>query len=557
MYKYIYIYLYLYLYTIHFTWSCRESLSEQEKFWIARQLIEAFLKLHQLRAFHGDFGSGKVFLTSDYKVLIGDFAPIKPFSLQSRTQNPIEFYQIWFDEGLDGEFDEIGRGCYLAPERLKFNSVENFEAADLFSLGCVLVELFSSRAFLQFKDVLSLGNAKDPEEYDELLSGFIKKANMSNSQILNPLVKRLCAFDPKDRKLTQDDLMEIQSKIDPLMSSWRTLISAYRFSNDYNKKIELIAKFPDQIENFDNLLLLTLKEKDPILSALLVDFILQSAVENRNELVKVFIGNWRNNLFVNNIVKEFLMVKAPNCCTVKEFPLIQAFNSGLRDNFFKELSNSNCNLKEVVELVSIRLKGEKLMSVLNKLLQIYRKRDVYDYEFESRITFEYLAIDASEEEMKILYKTCWKFHEKYVAINDFSQARIAFQLDLEKNKVPIESSRKSKQSRSSWLMKRSSSSSSIISRLYPRLKQRALNGPVKWTEAISGILQSPDRTFIIGYTETTLHFWDFKGIIRTGDGEPLASVNPRADAVIYSVIFGREPDSLIISFKDGIIGLYK
>ena len=109
-------------------------------------------------------------------------------------------------------------------------------------------------------------------------------------------------------------------------------------------------------------------------------------------------------------------------------------------------------------------------------------------------------------------------------------------------------------------MKRSrsqSNSTTNASSVYPRLKQRVLKGSVKWTEEISGILQSPDKSFIIGYTESTLHFWDMKGLIRTLDGEPLASVNPRADAVITSVIFGREPDSLIISFRDGIIGLYK
>ena len=89
------------------------------------------------------------------------------------------------------------------------------------------------------------------------------------------------------------------------------------------------------------------------------------------------------------------------------------------------------------------------MNVLHKLLQIYRKRDVFDHDFEARIFFEYLRIDSDEEEMKLLFKTCWKFNEKFTVLDKVCTNRIAFQLDLEKNKVPIESSGMNKQSKSS------------------------------------------------------------------------------------------------------------
>lgn len=549
-------------------------MADQDKFWIAHQLVGAFLKLHGLRAFHGDFGSGKVFLTSGYKVLIGDFAPIKPFCLQSKTQNPIEFHQIWFDEGLDGETDEIGRGCYLAPERLKFNTVENFEASDLFSLGCTLVELFGTRAFLQFKDVLALSrhHLDSSEEYDALLGELIVKADFAHFDIL-PIVKRLCARDPLDRKLFDSDLEVIRSKIDPEIANWRKLLSSYRLTNDFCTRKEIISRFPDDSisHDFDNLLLVCLKEKDPILSVLLVNFILKAVqgAESRSELLKTFHVNFVSGgfKFVNNLLKEFSMVSSQNCSSINEFPLIQAFNSGLRgDNLLKLIGESD-NLREVLDLAARRqLAGEKLMAVLNKLSQIYRKREVFDADFEARITFEYLRIGADEEDLKLLFKTCWKFYEKYSKKEAISSSRIAFRLDLEKNKVPIESCRKAT-SKSSWFMKRTDSHSHSRSRasqsqlqaqtVYPKLKQRLVNEPIKWTEPIAGILQSPDKSFIIGYTEATLHFWDMKRIIRSQGGEPLASVNPRTDAIITSVIFGKDSDSLIISFKDGIIGLYK
>ena len=500
-----------------------------------------------------------MFLTSNYKILIGDFAPIKPFSLQNKNQNPIEFYQIWFDEGLEGDCDEIGRGCYLAPERLKFNSIENFETADLFSLGCVLVELFGVRAFLQFSDVLSLSQSNSTEEYNELLATLVDRTEMNHSDII-PIVKRLCARDPNDRKLLGSDLLVIQSKIDPQIANWRHLLASYRFTNNFYTKKEIIAKLPGVIEDFDAFLLVCLKEKDPILSGLLVSFMLQHTehMETCCLLVKVFNENFKDFKFVKNVIMENLISKNQNCSSIDEFPLIQAFNSGLRDNLFKFVAEY-ADLKEVVELASSRLSGEKLMSLLNKLLQIYRKRDFYDSEFEARIAFEYLRIEAEEDDLKTLFKTCWKFREKYAENTKVSLSRIAYQLDLEKNKVPIESSGKSGQSKSSWILKRSVSQNSTgnSASAKPKLKQRVLNEAIKWVEKIHGILQSPDKTFIIGYNETTLHFWDMKSVIRTRDGEPLASVNPRADAIITSVIFGSEPDSLIISFQDGIIGLYK
>lgn len=242
--------------------SFRESLEWEDLVWIAEQLIECFIKLHGLRAFHGDFGSGKVFLTSQNKVTIGDFAPIKPFGLQSKQQNPIEFYQIWFDEGLDGESNEIGKGCYLAPERLKFNPSESFEAADLFSLGCVLMELFTSRGFLQFKDTLKLSNAKDKEEYDRLLAGHINHG-VTCTPIVD-LVKRLCSFNPMERSLTFDDLEMIKSLADPKIRKWRNSINLYKTSESFYSKKFAISQFPKEIHDHESLILLILDRKSVV-----------------------------------------------------------------------------------------------------------------------------------------------------------------------------------------------------------------------------------------------------------------------------------------------------
>ena len=259
----------------------RESLGWEDKIWIGEQLVESFIKLHSVRAFHGDFGSGKVFLTSENKVTIGDFAPIKPFGLQSKQQSPIEFYQIWFDEGLEGESHEIGKGCYLAPERLKFNSIESFESADLFSLGCVLMELFSSRGFLQFKDVLRLSKAKDEEEYFKVFNELIEPFEFKNFDLIN-LIKRLCSFDPIKRSLKLKDLEMMKSLNDENIKNWRISLFNYKIVESFDMKKFTISQFPIKVFDYESLILLILKEKDEILQSLLFK-LLTSGVDKGEE----------------------------------------------------------------------------------------------------------------------------------------------------------------------------------------------------------------------------------------------------------------------------------
>ena len=72
-----------------------------------------------------------------------------------------------------------------------------------------------------------------------------------------------------------------------------------------------------------------------------------------------------------------------------------------------------------------------------------------------------------------------------------------------------------------------------------------------------GLLQSPDKRFFICYSTKSLLFWDFKALLKGLTNEALATVNPRSEAVISSIIFGDDSDTILVSFKDGVIGLYK
>ena len=99
---------------------------------------------------HGDIKSENILVTSSLWVYLTDFAPFKPVELPLDDPSDFSYY-----------FDTSGRRtCYIAPERFftvptssardsprerpvpKQDRAVLMEAMDLFSLGCLLAELF-------------------------------------------------------------------------------------------------------------------------------------------------------------------------------------------------------------------------------------------------------------------------------------------------------------------------------------------------------------------------------------------------------------------------------
>ncbi|EFN54741.1 hypothetical protein CHLNCDRAFT_134632 [Chlorella variabilis] len=120
----------------------RPFLTLIEKRWIAYQLLLALAQCHERSVCHGDIKAENVALTSwDWAFLV-DFAPYKPTLLPA--DNPADFSFF---------FDTSGRRkCCLAPERFydpaagitpqQAAEASLTPAMDVFSLGCVLAELF-------------------------------------------------------------------------------------------------------------------------------------------------------------------------------------------------------------------------------------------------------------------------------------------------------------------------------------------------------------------------------------------------------------------------------
>ncbi|KAI9143991.1 hypothetical protein BKA69DRAFT_1122650 [Paraphysoderma sedebokerense] len=128
--------------------STRPFLADIEKKWIAFQIMSAVGSAHAMGVCHGDIKTENILVTSWNWIYLTDFAScLKPAYLP--IDNPADF-SFFFDTASR-------RSCYIAPER--FFDPDNDEVSrqgehknqridgvtpemDVFSLGCVLAELF-------------------------------------------------------------------------------------------------------------------------------------------------------------------------------------------------------------------------------------------------------------------------------------------------------------------------------------------------------------------------------------------------------------------------------
>ncbi|XP_067658475.1 phosphoinositide 3-kinase regulatory subunit 4-like [Haliotis asinina] len=135
--------------------STRPFLNSIEKKWIAFQMLCALNQCHKVKVCHGDIKSENIMITGWNWVLITDFASFKPTYLPE--DNPSDF-SYFFDTSRR-------RTCYIAPERFVESGLKNTDnagqsgnidltssevktgdlnpAMDIFSLGCVITELFT------------------------------------------------------------------------------------------------------------------------------------------------------------------------------------------------------------------------------------------------------------------------------------------------------------------------------------------------------------------------------------------------------------------------------
>ena len=144
-----------------------------DKIWLTLQIMFSLHNVHSKQVYHGNLKLQNILLTSYMTVFISDIATYKPAYI------PIDdntYYTYYF-----GHHKESIRTCYLAPERFlekteyeeikKENKLDSKTAAmDVFSLGCIIAELFLETPLFDYENIIEYKKNKEfPNEINELM----------------------------------------------------------------------------------------------------------------------------------------------------------------------------------------------------------------------------------------------------------------------------------------------------------------------------------------------------------------------------------------------------
>ncbi|KAH4184863.1 non-specific serine/threonine protein kinase [Parastagonospora nodorum] len=184
--------------------STRPFLEEIEKKWLSFQLLCAVRDCHARNIFHGDIKTENVLVTSWNWLYLADFsASYKPAHLPE--DNPADF-SFYFD--LSGR-----RTCYLAPERFLASGQQpegegevNW-AMDIFSVGCVIAELFLEAPIFSLSQLFKYRQGEYHPEHSHL-----SKIQDTN---IRELVVHMIQVDPSSRMSADDYLMHWKEKVFP------------------------------------------------------------------------------------------------------------------------------------------------------------------------------------------------------------------------------------------------------------------------------------------------------------------------------------------------------
>ena len=166
----------------------RPFLSTIEKMWISFQLLKALQECNNQGICHGDIKSENIMVTSWDWVYLTDFACYKPTFIPEDGPSDFSFF-----------FDTSGyRTCYLAPERFisgkEVKEGDLTHEMDIFSLGCVIAELFLDgipRTIFTLAQLLSYRKG----EYDPYIA-----IDRLDCEPAKKLIKQMIKKEPSERK---------------------------------------------------------------------------------------------------------------------------------------------------------------------------------------------------------------------------------------------------------------------------------------------------------------------------------------------------------------------
>ena len=172
-------------------------LSDIDKLWLSFQLVCAVAQIHGENFYHGDIKPGNVLLTSWDWLFLSDFAPYKPVYLPSDNWGDYQFF-----------FTSVSTkiiGCYVAPEKfvpaqvdVNVASLKALQTMDIFSLGCVLAEVYL--------DGNTLFDLPRLQEYKkDIYNPMILLKNIENKG-MREIIMSMISINPGERKTAKEYL---------------------------------------------------------------------------------------------------------------------------------------------------------------------------------------------------------------------------------------------------------------------------------------------------------------------------------------------------------------
>ena len=261
--------------------SLRPFLDPVEKLFLVFQMLKIVSDLHSLHVRHGDLKLENFLVTSWNWLMVADFAEYtKPTYIPEDNPNQFSFY-----------FDSSDRRvCYLAPERFyntndNTNVIQNIDddghysgvnrltdEMDLFSLGCVVAELYSDG-----EPTFTLAQL-----FKYKRNEFVPDLSSIEDNDIKLLINQLIQFDPEKRVAAQELIDSYKDKCFPNVF--------YNFLYDFmadlnNNELYTLDKNDDNASINDLKLDRIYNNFDKIVTALEFDYSMEKSRKNSSSFL--------------------------------------------------------------------------------------------------------------------------------------------------------------------------------------------------------------------------------------------------------------------------------
>ncbi|GAX27395.1 phosphoinositide-3-kinase, regulatory subunit 4 [Fistulifera solaris] len=211
--------------------TCRPWLHSVEKLWIAQQLLQAVQHLHDAGVVHGCITTENCVLSATGWLMLTDIGSYKN-GTNLPDDDPSEF--VYYFQPTD---DARGTRCYLAPERFRSKSTHPATedgkeeiadrntkgfiltpAMDIFSVGCVLTEIF-----LNGESCLTLGDLMEYRSNGSMTMTLQQKINKIERPGIRAACKHMLALNPNDRLSSAAAYLDRLAASEPFPKSFELL----------------------------------------------------------------------------------------------------------------------------------------------------------------------------------------------------------------------------------------------------------------------------------------------------------------------------------------------